>query len=504
MNKTLLTSLFALLCLFYANAQDITVKVTDAQSGENLSYAGILVNDTISLLSNAEGYFTIPETSTADKIPVIISFLGYNTLHTNLGRLKENNFTAKLEPGVFQLETVHISNASTNADTIMAMVKRNLKENYKWVNTSEKNIVFHRQSVTFKPSRLDVEMDKSTGFSKTDIKAANTKLKDFTSKLISYPPQQFTDMLCNYYTLKKTVKGKPSMITKFEVKKAVKLKDENRSVSIDDLQKNLTEMLYTHIDTTRYYRIKSGLFGTRDTVLSPSNFKKDKTARNKSKTAQARAEVLGFMYSGGLSGSFVDFIDKQELYQYTYTGAIQTDDNNFIYIIKFRPKHRKGKYAGTLYISETDYAVVRADYALGEGKTLGGVNLKFLLGVKQSENISRGTIIYKKRTDDPGYYLQYASQETGSYIYINRPLKVIEITEDKKDKVAFDLKVEANMIDKEEFFNISKTAITEAEFDKVDESDFSYITLSKYNPDIWKEDGGIEPLEEMKQFRTIK
>ena len=60
------------------------------------------------------------------------------------------------------------------------------------------------------------------------------------------------------------------------------------------------------------------------------------------------------------------------------------------------------------------------------------------------------------------------------------------------------------MIDKEEFFNISKTAITEAEFDKVDESDFSYITLSKYNPDIWKEDGGIEPLEEMKQFRTIK
>jgi hypothetical protein len=35
--------------------------------------------------------------------------------------------------------------------------------------------------------------------------------------------------------------------------------------------------------------------------------------------------------------------------------------------------------------------------------------MKFLLGIKASQNISKGTITYK--TEDDGYYMQYAAIE---------------------------------------------------------------------------------------------
>jgi hypothetical protein len=51
--------------------------------------------------------------------------------------------------------------------------------------------------------------------------------------------------------------------------------------------------------------------------------------------------------------------------------------------------------------------------------------MKFLLGIKASQNISKGTITYKKKRRDDGYYMQYAAIEKGQYFYLNRPLKFI-------------------------------------------------------------------------------
>jgi hypothetical protein len=135
---------------------------------------------------------------------------------------------------------------------------------------------------------------------------------------------------------------------------------------------------------------------------------------------------------------------------------------------------------------------------------LGGVNLKFLLGVKQSENVGKGTLIFKERAEGGGYYLQYASVKTGEYTYINRPLKFIEITNVEKDVVAFELKVEANTQKKQEYFNMSRSEISQSEFDAVKEKDFKYLQLDSYNPNIWKEYTAIEPLEEMKKFKATE
>ncbi|ESU25753.1 hypothetical protein FSS13T_15440 [Flavobacterium saliperosum S13] len=424
-----------------------------------------------------------------------------------MGELRNLQYIIKLEPGVFELETMTISNVKPDPNAIMAEVKKNLPIHYKNNGQASKSMIFYRDASTFKPIKFDIEFTKSTGFTKKGLEAVNREVNAFTSKLISHPPKEFKDLLCNYYTNTKMKDNKPLFHTKLDVVKATLLKDEDRSVDLDDMQQVAENIFLKHLDSTKYYRVKSGLFGSRDTISLKKSFneKKNKNKNITPKLTSSKTGLTVFMFENNFSQSGkLDFVNKPELYKYTYEGKTYNDKDEFMYVLSFEPRKSKAKYNGKLYVSETDYAVVRCDYALAEGETVSGFNMKLLLGVKASENISKGTLIYKKNTDNKGYYLQYASVETGQYIYLNRPLKFIELTDSEKDVVAFDLKVEGNTADKKEFLTISKSEINETAFDNVKEEDFNYILLKRYDSKIWKDFVSIEPLEEMKQFKVAE
>ena len=133
---------------------------------------------------------------------------------------------------------------------------------------------------------------------------------------------------------------------------------------------------------------------------------------------------------------------------------------------------------------------------------LSNFNMKLLLGIKVSENVSKGTIIYKKRAENDNYYMQYATTESGNYFYLNRPLKLIELTSGEKDVLDLDFKIEANTLNKTEFLNMSRSEITESRIEKIKEVDFKFIKIKSYDPKIWKDYNAIEPLQEMKQFNV--
>ena len=499
MIRVLIYLFLALLSFQIGLAQNITGKIIDAKSGESIAYANISINDSENIVSNAEGYFNLSESNSPDTAVLNVSYLGYVNRKITVGELKTQQNTIVLEPGIFDLDNVTV--AKPDPDNIMAQVRKNLPSNYKSNGQALKNTLFYREASSFKPTKLDVEITKSTGFTKKTLQSVNTQLNAFTSSLISKPPQEFTDMLCNYYTEIVKKNDKPMFLSKLEVLKATKLKDESRSASLDEMQKIAMNMLLQHLDTTKYYRVKSGLFGSRDTISLRKDFNKKKNKAKNSQVTSVKSGMMSFLLNNNLlQNSKLDFVNQPDLYEYTYEGAVYSNANEFVYIIKFQPKKSKGKYTGKLYVSETDYAVIRADYTLAEGKTMGGFNMKFLLGVKASENLSKGTLIFKPKSVDGGYYLQYASEEKGQYFYVNRPLKFIELTDEEKDVVAFDIKVEGSTIDKTEFLNISRAETTEADIEKVNEEDFKYIRLKRYDPSIWKDVSAIEPLEEMKQF----
>lgn len=501
--------------LLTAQAQQTKGKVVDSKTQEPIAYANIKINDADNTVTNSEGFFTISEKD--DNAVVTVSFLGYHSTQLTVAQLK-NNSTVYLEEGVFELGSVFVSNQKPNADSIMIVVKERLSKNYEY-GSGYKYRVFRREMSQFKPKTMEIDIEKSTGFTKKQLKEANEEIRKFTSSLIKYPPTSYTDVLMDYAAIsKKTEDGKPKLVTKGNVIKAIRLADETRSASLDDLEDSAMKLFLKHMDTTKFYRVKSGWFGSRDTLSFSKEYneKQKEKKKKENKGGTIKVDVITKLESqksmvyhvlrnktAFTANNDLDFVKQTKYYTYTFEGVSFLDDE-MVYIIGFKPKKGKAKFQGKLYISETDFAIVRADYELAEGKRLSGVNLKLILGVKVFEDHSKGTFLYRKNPETEKYYLQYASIEEGQYFYLHRPIKFIELADKDREVVAFDIKVEGNSFDKTEFLNISSEKITEAELEAIKEKDFEYQKLRKYDPSIWKDYNAIEPVEEMKRFQVME
>ncbi|RYZ26180.1 MAG: carboxypeptidase-like regulatory domain-containing protein [Chitinophagaceae bacterium] len=309
-----------------------TVKIVDAKTREGISYANVLV-DSEHQISNAEGFFTIPDAKSTDETLVVVSYLGYAPVKTSVGALKNRNLVLELQEAAFELSEVNTSNVKPDPAAIMAGVKKNLAANYK-VDNAMKSKLFIRRSDAFKPKVLNVEIEKSTGFKKSALKEANDDIQAFTGRLATHPPLEFNDMLVEYYS---------GATPKLEVLKAVKLQDESRAASLEGLEDKASKIFLKHIDTTKYYRFKSGWFGSRDTISMRKDFNKKQAKKEKtSKLANAKMTITNFMKKNNLlEGSDLEFVTHPEWYEYSYDGATYATADQFVWVLKFKP--RKGK-----------------------------------------------------------------------------------------------------------------------------------------------------------------
>ena len=488
-------------------AQNRVATIVDANSGESIPYANIKIGSTSNNVSNGDGKFSIPTSSENASTAIEISYIGYETQRITVSQLEKQNFIIKLLPGIYELSNVNVSDKKQDVAAIMAKVKENLKENYFISDIPSKSTIFLREQTAFKAKQFNLEIEKSTGFTKSKLKEVNAEIKRFASGMTKIPPKEFKDFLGVYSSFVSKKEDKMVNSSKLTVLKATQIKDESRSISFDDLEKTASNLFLKHLDTTKFYRVKSGWFGSRDTISFSKEFnnksdKKKKTKENDPKNVvTAKSAIFSTQTATHpIYGTNTNFIRQTDWYKYTLEGAIFSEDYKLIYVIKFQPKKGKAKYEGTLYVSENDYAVVKATYRLAKGKTLGGINLKWILGIKVFENVSSGTLIYKENPSIKKYYLQYANLEDGQYFYLNRPLKFIELTEGDGDVLALDLKAEGDILNKTEYLNLEQNEISQTEFESLKEPNFKFIKMNKYDPKIWKEFTTLEPAEEMKQF----
>ncbi|NRT12586.1 carboxypeptidase-like regulatory domain-containing protein [Flavobacterium sp. 14A] len=506
MKKHLLTFLFSVILVQVGFAQSLRVKIIAAATGDPIPYANINVNATENLVSNGEGYFSLSETSGQDATVVIVSYLGFVNQQLTVGQLKNQELTVKMLPAMYELEDVAVSNKKITAEEIMATVQANLKINYETSEKAFKDKTFQRTTQYFNPSKIAVEINKSSGFTKAALEKVNSDIEAYAKKLIMSPPVSYTDVLSNYYSVKTKKGDKFVFNSKLDVLKATILKNEGQSTSLEDLEKKGKELMLKHLDTTKFYRFKSGIIGSRDTISFSEEFnrKANKDTLIAKQLAGAKNNLYRLMRKGNvLTNKQLDFINNPDRYTYTLEGTTFTNKNEYAYVLTFKPRKSKAKFVGKLYVSDGDFAVLRSEYALDDGERLEGFNLKLLLGIKMSMNISKGTLMFSKSSSDDKYYLQYAATEEGGYFYINRPLKLIELAKGEKDVLALDFKMETTSRTKNEYLNISHTLIDAATVTSFKEKDFKYQTISKYDPKIWQSYNAIEPLQEMKQFKTI-
>lgn len=489
-----------------ANAQQVTGRILDSETKESIPFATIKVGET-DLISNNDGYFTLSGQNATDSTLLSISFIGYVPQKISVSDLKSKNNIIYLAQGSYDLGGVYVSNVKPDPNEIIKLVNENLSANYK--SSDYKSTIFIRESNTFTPKNFELKLKKSTELSKSEVREINKEVEDLISKTINTSTKTYSDKLLDVYML--------NLEPKLDVKKAIQLKDENRSSGYDELQESSKKIFYTVMDTTKFYRIKSGLIGSKDTISFSKEYNKNKNDSKKDKKESphlknTKSDIKTIVNQSSFSDTYytvsnayyIDFIKESELYTYDYVEATYLDDN-LVYVIDFKPRKSKARYSGRLYINESDYAIVRADYGLADGKKLKGINLKLLLGVKLQEGLKKGVVIYKKNPDTDTYYLQYSLQERETYFYLNRPVKFIELTDGKgKDKISYNIKIEGNNFDKTEYLNISMQSLSKSDYEAFQEKEFEYQILKKYDPNIWKDYNVIEPLEEMKKFEVVE
>jgi len=488
--KHVLISISFFLISLTSFSQSITGQLTDKNTGKAVQYATIKTGKHSGVISNEEGYFTINNEGSKTKT-ITISCLGYQEKTISIEDIKALNFIIPLEEAINQLNEVYISNRVPNADSIMARVRAKISENYS--NELNKYSIFHRitEAVDFKS--LDFEIEKASHVNKQKLKEANDELNALSKKIRESDMIEFTDFKGELYSLNKDS-------TKLVVNKATKLMDFKNDFSVDDIQEKAQKIMLTYLDTTKTYKLKTGIFKIKDSLsLKDEDFKEDNENEFKISYLNTKTRSL-LKHAQFYKNAFLNKLLDASLYDYNFED-ITSNNGDLTYIISFEPRKGKAKYTGKLFVSDDTYAITRINYNYFKNRHGEKVNLKLILGIKYIADVSEGMFLFEKN-DDNKYQPKYIKQITGSYFYVNRDLKFIENSK-AKNKIGISFKIEGENISKEELLFTAHSNLSLSDITAVKQAKVAPIEiLSKYEETLWENEDTLEPLQEMKDFRV--
>lgn len=471
-------------------SQTYSATLIDAKTKVPIPYATVQAGDNNGVVTNKEGYFSISLQTPTTKV-LTISCMGYISKSIVLTDFK-NGEVITLEEQINELDAVYLNKEQPNIDSIMARVNRNLKTNY--APTNKQYTVFNRSANFMKFEDLNFDIDKASGMRKSKLAKANKSLDSLAQVIKASNIASYTDFAADYYF--NSFKDK-----KLEVHKATLMMDQSKDFSLETIEHKSKTLLLKYLDTTKTYKLKSGLFKIEDSLSLGEELEKSKKSKQQLSTSSLTHKINSSILNGySYSGSFLQKLVNQELYNFELKDYSYYQDE-FVYVINFKPRKRKAKYSGTLYVSDTDYGVLRADYKLADGKQGEKFNLRLLLGVKYVELGDKGVVLFNK-SDSLGYTVKYTSKERSHYMYVHRPLKFIE-NSTQRNKIAFDFLIEGAMVEKRETLVLNTQALNPNTYKTVEEKkQVPYTLLQAYDPSLWKDQNILAPIEEMKRFNT--
>lgn len=489
MKKIALTIYFAIqtVTLF---GQSFTARIVDSNNNP-IPFATVLTGENSGVISNEEGYFTVYLEDLSAK-ELEISCLGFTSTKTTIDSIKQANNIIVLKEHINQLDQVYLSNSKPDADAIIAMVNKHLSDNY--VNENIKYKIFSRSTSHMDFNKLEFKVTKASGIRKRNLSGVNSGLDSLTNAIANSQSVYFKEYLADLNVWNKEN-------AKLEVIKATQLIDQSKTVSSDEIEEKAQRLILKYLDTTKTYKLKSGLFKIEDSLALNDNSDNKSENKQEYNVEGLRNETHELIHKSQIyDNTLLRKLIDPELYKYTFVDATFYN-NELIYVINYEPRRSKAKFTGTLYVADDTYAVVKADYTYAKGKRGEKLNLKMLLGVKFIADLKQGTIMFKK-ANDGRYQPYYIKEETGNYFYINRPVKFIE-NSSERNKVAFNFLIEGGQREKQEMFCIDSKTLSQSEFDGLEEQEsVAYQRLSKYDASIWKNYNALEPLEEMKTFNA--
>jgi hypothetical protein len=481
---------FVLCFTTFINAQEITAKIIDKITNEPVPFVAVQTAAFKGVISNEEGVFIINREEIASNT-IKLSCLGYQALTISIDELKSSAYIIQLEPATNELNTVYLSNTRPHVDSIISRVNKNLKANYK--SDSLRFKFFYRETSYIDFENLDLKVNKASHFKKRQLVEANENLNNMSNEIMNGDFVYFTDYSGNLHIMDSTAK-------KLDIDKAIKIINSNKDISLDNIQEKAQNIVLRYLDTTKTYKLKTGLFKIEDSLsLANDHNKNDNPDEFDIENLKSNtASILQKAQVG--PNSVLRHILNTENYEYILKTA-NFINNDMVYLIEFKPKRSRAKFTGSLYITEDSYAVLKLDYRYSEGKRGEKINLRLLLGVKYIENVNQGTIIYRKNRDSL-YEPRYIKSESGEYFYLHRPLKFIENSANR-NKTTFDFKIVGNTKHREELLFSSIEKLESLEYNAImEQKTITFETLRKYDAHIWNGKETLAPTAELKTFNA--
>ena len=492
---------------FYGFSQEsINAKIRDSTSQKPIPFATISINNDSGVISNDAGEFVMYLNKKAsENDSLIIRCLGYESKRFLIGTFHDS--IVLLNPKSIELDEILVSNKNYTPEEIIEKAKENLSKNYDFNLTKSK--LFFRTSYSTDLLKNEVTIEKST------IPEFNQKFIDSLLKAIPKNTDDYTEILSDFYG-----KTGPKDPQKLDIIKAAHLYDKSKEISFETYEEKINTVLKKRIKRDSYFKIKSGILGTKQ-ELDASIFDSDKKEKpneteafleeKKKKEQERKNNFLKYKKSDistlqhnsfVFENSDLNFLQKSNRYHFKLEDYSFINDN-FVYKISFTPK-RSEDYKGVLYINIDDFAIIRVDYE--NVKPLKNFSL---FGISYNAYLKKGTFIYTKNTSNK-YALKYTDVENGSKFGIKRPLKIIEKNKHtqgrrKQNELAADIHFIVSNREKKELVIFENETITETIFTNFEEKpNAEPIYLSKYDPEFWKGYNIIEPNQAIKDFKSLK
>lgn len=494
--------LFISTVTFNIHAQSTSAIIRDESSKKPIPFATISFNQESGMISSEQGKFKFNfDEALSETDSLYIRSLGYKEKRIPLKQFKDS--VIYLQPEDIILQEVVLLNTNYSAEEIMEKVLDSIQVNYESAYIRQR--VFYRDSDINKLNKVAVDVKKSS------IEEFN---QEFANQMIEEVPKEFpyhTELLGDLYI--NMVHSQPEEF-KLDPIKACELYDKSNEFSTEAMEEKLQAMLRKHVKRNSYFKIKSGIIGTKTEEIDSSFFsdpndsiaeienamekhKKEKEHFNNSR----RASLHAFLKDNFLSADTdFDVIHEQNRYDFTLEGLSYLGDD-LVYNISFEPG--RGDYRGELYINTEDFAILRIDYHNIEPLK------KFnLFGIKYRYNLRSGTYLYTKN-DRGTYDLKFQEEHNGFVFGIDRSLKLIEKNKHvkgrrKQNQVNLGLDFEINNVQKKTLVVFETTPIFKDTFvDKDSESTVEPVYLSKYDPSFWEGYNILAPNEAITEFKSL-
>lgn len=440
---------FFYVAFFFISAQEITGKIIDFEFKKPIENVAIQTSKETGTISNKEGNYSI---SVKNITYITFSKLGFETKTISLQELKSLNFVVILKEKSTLLKGFQLHIAKISLDSLLLKTQRSMLKNY--ISSPTKSKFYVSENAVYNFKNVALNFKSSSLLDRKKEKLAKKELQNFANEIKNSQPDIPKIFMGNLETIHiYSEKAKKSFLqNKTDSVLGFKPLDSAKTFSLEKLQNQTKQLILKYLDKNKTYKVKTGIFKVEDSVaFGKSEILKDSSKLKNSFTAY---KPFGYMETVFKKATFFKNEDKDNFlsskyYQHKLLASEFLHENNH-YVISFKPRKSKVKYQGKMYINPTDFTISKVSYQFAKGKRGEHINLKFLLGVKHSENKQNGTLYYQKNSKNQ-YYLAYFKETIGAYSYASRPFKFIE-NSTEKNKIKFSVKLEFNVDEITEVF----------------------------------------------------